>query len=85
MQTHGKQLDLLLTDVVMPNMSGADLASHVHMFHPHLKILYISGYAVDALTKHGLPPQQKNLLVKPFTARQIADAVQRTLSNDRQG
>ena len=65
-------IDLLITDAVMPGMSGQDLVQHI----PNLPVLFISGYTekMDALAQSG------NFLPKPFTPEQLLDAVQRTLS-----
>jgi len=72
-------LDVLLTDVVMPGMTGSDLASQIAALHPRARILYMSGYTDDALDRHGLAGQTALLLQKPFThdtlVRHVRDAL----------
>jgi PAS domain S-box-containing protein len=72
--------DLLLTDIVMPGMSGPVLAERLVSRWPDLKVLYMSGYADEAIERHGALPAGGALLEKPFTARQLADRVRQALS-----
>lgn len=58
-------VDLLVTDVVMPGLSGRELFERLHQLHPHLKVLFMSGYAADVIGP-GM-----NLLPKPFTPEQL--------------
>ncbi|MBY0460357.1 MAG: response regulator, partial [Gemmataceae bacterium] len=59
---------LLLTDVVMPGMSGGELAERVTALCPGIRVLFVSGYAEDALVERGLKEATATLLHKPFTA-----------------
>jgi PAS domain S-box-containing protein len=72
--------DLLLTDIVMPGMSGPVLAERLVARWPELKVLYMSGYADEAIERQGTLPVGGALLEKPFTARQLADRVRQALS-----
>ena len=78
------RLDLLLTDVVMPGMTGAELANQFHYRYPNVRILYMTGYTDDALGHHGLQGQSGHVLQKPFThetlARRVAEALAPTAS-----
>ena len=74
-------IDLLLTDVVMPGMSGPALAERLVARRPGLKVLYISGYAEEAIERQGALPAGGALLEKPFTAQQLADSVRQALAN----
>jgi len=65
-------LDLLLTDVVMPNASGKELADRVHECWPGMKVLFMSGYADDATMRHGLPAQGVDFIQKPFSPQELA-------------
>ncbi|MGH7909408.1 MAG: ATP-binding protein, partial [Thermodesulfobacteriota bacterium] len=59
-------IQLLLTDVVMPEMSGPELASKLTTARPDLKVLYMSGYTEETMTQHGMLPSGITLLQKPF-------------------
>jgi two-component system, cell cycle sensor histidine kinase and response regulator CckA len=67
--------DLLLTDVVMPRMSGRELAERVHKLYPDLPVLYMSGYSDGQLTDQQLLAEGTHLLPKPFTATDLLHAV----------
>jgi PAS domain S-box-containing protein len=72
-------VDILVTDVIMPNMRGPTLAQHVHEMRPTLPVLYISGYAPDALARNGFDGKaMSELLMKPFRPEVLAGRV-RTL------
>jgi len=62
----GVQIDLLLTDVVMPGMSGPQLATELLRRRSEIQVLYMSGYIGDALSEHGLDEAQAALIHKPF-------------------
>ncbi|MBI4748513.1 MAG: PAS domain S-box protein [Acidobacteria bacterium] len=75
-----KQIDLLLTDVVMPGMSGAELAQFVQAKHPSLKILFMSGYIADASHAVGVVSELENFISKPFTPLTLVKAIQTILN-----
>jgi len=64
---HGGRLDLLLTDVVMPGMSGRELAERLAPVRPGMKVLYMSGHTDDAIFHHGVTQAGTGFLQKPFT------------------
>ena len=68
-------VDLLLTDVVMPGMSGHQLAGRLRDERPGLRTLYISGHADEVITQRGMLQPGINLLRKPFTPRDLVQAV----------
>jgi PAS domain S-box-containing protein len=68
-------LDLLLTDVIMPGMSGRDLARRLGAERPSLRVLFVSGYAGEALTRHGGIERGEHFLSKPFSERALLEAV----------
>ncbi len=71
--------DLLITDVIMPRMSGPDLAQAMLKRSPGLKVLYISGYTTSDLSHTDLPFGGGNLLTKPFTPALLALKVREVL------
>jgi PAS domain S-box-containing protein len=73
------EIDLLLTDVVMPEMSGRDLANRLLALKPGLKVLFMSGYTDDAIAHHGVLVAANNLISKPFSGPALQAAVTRTL------
>jgi CheY-like chemotaxis protein len=73
-------IDLLLTDVVMPGMSGPALAQRLVTRHPTLRVLYMSGDAEEAIERQGSLPAGGDLLEKPFTADQLARRVRAAIA-----
>ncbi len=67
-------IDLLVTDVVMPDMSGLALAERLLSDRPDMKVLYMTGYSNEVVLAHGTPTAG-SLIEKPFTPRQIAARV----------
>lgn len=76
---HSARLDLLLTDVVMPGMSGPELAEQLTREQPTIKVLYISGYADEALGHHGILEEGVEFLQKPFTPQDLTRRIRETL------
>jgi two-component system cell cycle sensor histidine kinase/response regulator CckA len=72
--------DLLIADVVMPDMSGSRLAEILHRTHPHLPVLYISGYIDGILGPNRLCTPETRVIEKPFTAGRLLAAVSDALS-----
>jgi CheY-like chemotaxis protein len=73
------QIHLLLTDVVLPGMSGPQLAARLAPLRPEMRILYMTGYADDAIVHRGVLSAGQSLLVKPFTSLGLAHEVKRVL------
>jgi CheY-like chemotaxis protein len=73
-------LDLLITDMVMPGMSGTGLAAQLAAARPGLRILFITGYAPEAIERRGELADAGGLLEKPFSADQLARKVRDVLA-----
>jgi CheY-like chemotaxis protein len=78
-EQHSGTIHLLLTDVVMPGMSGRDLAERLIIDYPALEVLYLSGYTDEAIAHHGVVHAGINLLHKPFTPDALARRVREVL------
>jgi signal transduction histidine kinase/CheY-like chemotaxis protein len=76
---HDEPIHLLITDVVMPGMSGRELAEQLRPTRPHMKLLCLSGYTEDALLHHGISSEEFAFLQKPFTPALIAYKVREIL------
>ena len=74
-------VDLLLTDVVMPEMSGPVLADLLQRRFPKLKVLYVSGYADDAIVERGLLQSGGAFLHKPYAPQSLAEKVREVLDD----
>lgn len=75
-------IHLLLTDVVMPNMGGKDLAEQIKRIRPETKILFASGYTGDAVLLHGVVEARAAFIQKPFTPNALANKVRQVLGTD---
>ena len=77
----GEILDLVLTDVVMPEMSGRALVKELSKLFPNLKTVYMSGYTDDAIIRHGVETLTAPFLEKPFTAEALTKIISETLDS----
>ncbi|HET6481568.1 MAG TPA: response regulator, partial [Actinoplanes sp.] len=76
---HDGEIDLLLSDVVMPGMLGKDLAERLVVVRPGTRVLFMSGYAQPVLHSQGTLDPGVALLEKPFTANDLLIAVRKRL------
>ena len=76
---HRGRIDLLLTDVIMPGMSGRVLAERILASQPGVRVLFMTGYSDDALVRHGVLDGRFSLLPKPFSAHSLTSDVRRVL------
>jgi signal transduction histidine kinase/ActR/RegA family two-component response regulator len=83
---NGKHLDLLVTDVVMPDMNGPELYRRLREFFPALKVLYMSGYTQNVIAHNGVLGQEVNFIQKPFAVhdfvRKIEEIVKLPVNTD---
>jgi two-component system, cell cycle sensor histidine kinase and response regulator CckA len=74
-RTANQPIRLLLTDVIMPGMSGPEVAAAIGRTRPGIRFLYMSGYTDDAVSHHGVLVEGTSLLQKPFTSKELASKV----------
>ena len=74
-------IDLLFTDIVMPDINGRRLAEQAMIQRPDLKVLYTTGYTRNAIVHNGMLDPGLNFLAKPFTVEQLAVKVRQVLDN----
>ena len=79
---HAGDIHLIVTDVVMPEMNGRDLAKNVLPLHPGAKCLYMSGYTANVIAHHGVVDEGVNFLQKPFSMKDLTAMVRDVLDRD---
>ena len=82
---HAAPVHLLLTDVVMPGMSGRHLAERLAQTHPGMKVLYMSGYTSDTMVRHGVLEAKVSFINKPFNAAALLQKVREVLDSTDEG
>jgi len=81
-EKHPGEIDLLLTDVVMPDMNGKKLAEKLQAMRPHLKTLFMSGYTADVMAQRGILEQEVTFIQKPFNFTGLAEKVRGALDKE---
>jgi len=81
---HKGQIDLLMTDVVMPEMNGRDLAARLVSRFPRIKCLFMSGYTANVIAQHGVLEEGVHFVQKPFTDEDLATKVREALVDSHQ-
>ena len=82
-QLLAKPIDLLLTDVVMPGMTGVELSKRMKALAPGLRVMFASGYADSVILRHGVLERGVNLLAKPYSPTVLGAKVREALDEDR--
>jgi PAS domain S-box-containing protein len=80
---HDGEIHLLMTDVVMPEMNGKDLANNLLSLYPKLKCLFMSGYTADVIAHHGVLNEGVDFIQKPFSVRALAVKVREVLDKTK--
>ncbi len=75
------EIHMLMTDVIMPEMNGRDLAKSVLSLHPHIKCLFMSGYTADVIAHHGVLDEGVHFIQKPFSLPDMAAIVREVLDS----
>ena len=78
-ESYKDEIHLVISDVVMPNLSGRQLVERLYRLRPSIKVLYISGYTDDAIIHHGIVGGEMPFLQKPFTHNALARKVREVL------
>ncbi|MCG3191970.1 MAG: Sensor histidine kinase RcsC [Thermoanaerobaculia bacterium] len=81
-EEHAGEIHLLITDVVMPEMNGRDLARNLTPHHPEMRRLFMSGYTGDVIADHGLLDEGVAFLQKPFSIHDLATRVRKALDGE---
>ncbi len=76
---HGDEIDLLLTDVILPGINGREVAERVRAMSPRIKVLFTSGYTADVIATRGALGQEVAYLPKPFTAESLGAKIREVL------
>jgi PAS domain S-box-containing protein len=79
---HDGDIDLLLSDVVMPRVSGPELAERVALVRPGIRVLFMSGYTSDVLSRQGVSESEVEIVEKPFTRQVLSRRIRRILSSE---
>ena len=82
MSEHGGDVDIVVSDVVMPEMDGPTLLKHLRKTNPQIKIIFVSGYAEEAFRNNLSEDEKFTFLPKPFSLKQLAAAVKEALEAD---
>ncbi len=78
---YDNNIEILLTDVVMPDLPGPDLVSEMKKTRPDMKVLYMSGYSRDAMVEQGILEDESTLIVKPFSTRALLNKMRAVLES----
>jgi len=78
-EQYDEKIDMVVTDVVMPEMDGKELKRRIEIHHPDIKVLFMSGYSADVIMHRGILQEDVNFLQKPFTVDVLVNKVREVL------
>jgi len=78
---HGEAIDLLITDVIMPELSGRDLAQNLLSIYPGIKRLFMSGYTANVIAHHGVLDEGVYFIQKPFSSKDLGAKLREVLED----
>jgi len=78
---HHPAIDVMITDVIMPDLSGPELARRFRFLHPETRVLFMSGYSGDTIVQHGFPAHGAELIQKPCSVRELLERVRTLLGS----
>jgi len=78
-KTHADKIHLLMSDVVMPEMNGRDLAGQITALYPDIRLLFMSGYTANVIAHHGVLDQGVAFIQKPFSMVDMTEKVREVL------
>ena len=82
-KTYEGKIDLLITDIVMPQIGGRELAERMLKEDPNICVLFTSGYTDDAIVRHGILEEDANFIQKPFNLDDLGKKVRELLDGQR--
>jgi len=80
---YGKEIHLLITDVIMPEMNGSDLAQRILAIYPNIRRLFMSGYTADVIAHHSVLDEGMNFIQKPFSVNGLTAKVREVLDSNQ--
>jgi two-component system, cell cycle sensor histidine kinase and response regulator CckA len=83
LERHGAPIHLIVSDVVMPEMSGTSLVAQLREWYPNLRVLFITGYSEEAVANYGVMVSNTSLLMKPFMVTELAARIRGVLAEPR--
>jgi CheY-like chemotaxis protein len=82
-EEYNSPIDLLMTDVIMPDMNGQELQRRLNLLHPEMKCLFMSGYTANVIVHQGILEEGLHFLNKPFSIQDLATKLRSILDSDR--